>query len=916
LPTDRPRPRSSGGRRATHAFALPDGVAGGLRALARREGATLFMTVLAGFQALLARWSGQDDVLVGTPVAGRNRAEVEGMVGFFVNTLVLRAELSRDTGALALLEQARERVLEAQMHQDVPFERLVEELRVERSLGHTPLFQVMFSLSGARGRAAPALGGLEVEELWIAGGETAFDLGLAVVEAEAGLAAEFDCRGELFEPATLARMAGHLARLLEGMAADPARRLAELDLLAPAERERLLEWSAPAPGGAGDVFVHEAVAEQARRTPHAPAVAWEGGSLSYAELDARAGRLARRLRAHGVGPDSRVAVFLERSPELVVALLGTLKAGGAYVPLDPGYPAARLAWMVEDSAPAVVLTVEELRGRLPDTGAAVLAPDGAPDGSPGEAAEPPLAAPAGGSLAYVIYTSGSTGRPKGVAVPHLARGNHVRWMQEALPLGPDDRVLQKTPVSFDASVWEFWAPLVAGATLVLARPDGHRDPAYLARAIAAEGVTVVQAVPSLLRVLLEEDVSGWKRLRRVFCGGEALPAELARRARERTGAELVNLYGPTEACIDATWAAYRGDPTGSTVPIGRPIAGMRALVLDAELGLVPTGVPGELYVAGAGLARGYLGRPELTAERFVPAPFAAAPGERAYRTGDRVRRLPGGELEFLGRADEQAKLRGFRIEPGEIEAVLLEHPGVRSAAVVVREDAPGDRRLVAYVVPDGGALGAPAGEEQVAAWEAEWDEAYARSGPDDARFSSVGWNTALAPERMPGEMREWVERTAESILALEPERVLEIGCGTGLVLFRVAPRVRLYHATDVSAVAVEELRRTTAGLPQVRLARAAADDLAGLAGSGFDTVVLNSVAQYFPGVEYLLRVLEGAAAAARPGGRIFLGDVHHRALFPAFRSAAELAPAPDSARVEELRARIRAGLAEEEEMAV
>ncbi|HEX7242948.1 MAG TPA: amino acid adenylation domain-containing protein, partial [Longimicrobiaceae bacterium] len=703
LATDRPRPQSAGGRRATHSFALPAGVAEELRALSRASGATLFMTALAGFQALLARWSGQDDVLVGTPVAGRRWAELEGLIGFFVNNLVVRTELSRDTTGWELVRQLRERMLEAQAHQDLPFERLVEALSVERSLSHTPLFQVTFSLESARGRHRPRLGGAEVETLWAREGETAFDLALVLVEDDDGLAGEVGFREELFEASTVARMMEHFRALLEGIAREPGRRLAELELLTPAERGRLLEWSTPGAGAWDGSPVHEMVAEQARRTPFATAVEWEGGSLAYAELEIRANRLARHLLRLGVGPGSRVGVCMERSPELVVALLGTLRAAGAYVPLDPGYPVERLAYMVGDAAPAVLLTQERLLDRLPGGAAAVVALDGDVAELARGSAEPPAVEVSPDDLAYVIYTSGSTGRPKGVAVPHRALANHVRWMQDALSLGPDDRVLQKTPTSFDASVWEFWAPLVAGATLVLARPDGHRDPAYLAEALAGEGITVLQAVPSLLSALLEEDLSGAASLRRLFCGGEALPAELARTARERTGAELYNLYGPTEACIDTTWARYDGEGGGSGVPIGRPITGARVHVLDAEANPAPIGVPGELCVGGEGLARGYLGRPELTAERFVPDPFSPEAGGRLYRTGDRARWLASGELEFLGRIDQQVKLRGFRIEPGEIEAALLGEPGVREAAVVVREDAPGDPRLVGYVVPAAGA---------------------------------------------------------------------------------------------------------------------------------------------------------------------------------------------------------------------
>ncbi len=469
--------------------------------------------------------------------------------------------------------------------------------------------------------------------------------------------------------------------------------------------------------------VHLAFAAQARRTPDAVAVEAGGTPVSYAGLDARADALAARLAELGVGPETRVGVCMERSAEMVAALLAVLKAGGAYVPLDPAYPAERLAYMLADSAVPVLLTQERLRGRLPEFGGAVVAVDaphppapspargeGEKDTSEGEAGAAVAGCslfpvPCSLSLAYVIYTSGSTGRPKGVMVPHGALASHMAWMGGEFPLAAGDRVLQKTPFSFDASVWEFWAPLLAGSALVMAPPGAERDPAGLARLAARERATVLQAVPTLLRAMLDAGgLEECRSLRRLFCGGEALPAELAERARAATGAEVVNLYGPTETCIQATWHRHGGNGAGGTVPIGRTVDGMRAHVLD-DTGRAAA--EGELYLGGVQVARGYLGRPEGTAASFVPDPFSGEAGARLYRTGDRVRVLPGGALEWLGRLDGQAKVRGFRIEPGEVEAALLRCPGVREAAAAVRLYGPGDARLVAYAVPrEGAALAA------------------------------------------------------------------------------------------------------------------------------------------------------------------------------------------------------------------
>ncbi|HEV2736000.1 MAG TPA: amino acid adenylation domain-containing protein, partial [Longimicrobiaceae bacterium] len=587
-----------------------------------------------------------------------------------------------------------------------------------------------------------------------------------------------------------------------------------------------------------------------------------------------------------------------------------------YVPLDPAYPAERLRHVLDDAAISLVVTREDVRGRLPGyEGTVLLMDDDETPVSPAAHAAVSL-----GSLAYVIYTSGSTGRPKGVAVPHRALASYLAWMQRAFPLAAGDRVLQRASAGFDASVWEFWAPLLAGATLVVSPPEAQRDPAELLRVLERERITVLQVVPSLLHPLLEQPglAEACGTLRRLFCGGEALGADLAGRAAAVVGAQVVNLYGPTEATIYATAHVFAGE-AGATVPIGRAVDRVRTYLVDEGGAPAAGGGPGELYLGGVQVARGYLGRPDLTAERFVPDPFSGEPGARLYRTGDSVRELGQGTLEYLGRIDHQVKIRGFRIEPGEIEAVLREQPGVREATVLAREDRPGEGRLVAYLLPE-----TPAGAEdaagQLADWETVFEDTYAGAAEgqaEDPTLNLVGWNSSYTGEPIPREeMREWVERTVERILALRPERVLEIGCGTGLLLFRVAPHTALYHGTDLSAAALTLVSRHAGALPQVRLSRRAADRLDGLGAEGFDTVVLNSVAQYFPGVDYLARVLEGAAALVRPGGRIFVGDLRSLPLLPAFHASVELFRAPGELAVEHLDARIRAGVREEQELVV
>ncbi|HEX2095399.1 MAG TPA: amino acid adenylation domain-containing protein, partial [Longimicrobiaceae bacterium] len=562
------------------------------------------MTLLAAWQLLLARYAGEEDVVVGTPIAGRNRLETEGLIGFFVNTLALRTGLSGDLSFAELLRRVREATLGAYQHQELPFEKLVEELAPGRSLSHTPLFQVMFSLDSGE-RRVPSLAGVEVEPLGVGEAVVKFDLSLGLAQAEDGLQGGLTYRAELWESTSMTRLLDHYARALEEVAADPERRLSQVSLLRAAERAQVLEeWNTTA-ADYPRLPVHHLFRQQAGRTPDAVALSFRAERLTYAELDRRSARLARALRRRGVGPEARVALFADRAPELVVALLAILRAGGAYVPLDPTYPAERIAFLLEDSACAALLVQDALRDFLP-AGAvdpvsleALLAEA---DGDEDLDDEVEVHAE---NAAYVIYTSGSTGHPKGVVVPHAALSNHMQWMQAAYPLSADDRVLQKTPFSFDASVWEFWAPLLCGARLVLAEPGAHREPARLARALADEGITVVQFVPSLFSALLEENLEAVASVRRIFCGGEALPAELAARGHVALGAEVVNLYGPTEVCIDATSAVAREGQGGSgTVPIGRAVANVQAYVLDGQGEPTPMGVPGELYLGGGQLARG------------------------------------------------------------------------------------------------------------------------------------------------------------------------------------------------------------------------------------------------------------------------------------------------------------------------
>ncbi|HEU4561131.1 MAG TPA: amino acid adenylation domain-containing protein, partial [Longimicrobium sp.] len=701
LPTDRPRPAVQTYRGAHERIELPGDLLERLRALARSEGATLYMVGLGAFQVLLSKYSGSDDIVVGSPVAGRTRKEVEGLIGFFVNTLVLRTDLGGDPGFREILRRVREATLGAYDHQEVPFEKLVAELQPARSLGHSPLFQVMFSLDHASG-ADSVLAGLEMKPVGAERETAKFDLSLGLVEGPRGGWASLSYSTDLFERGTILRMLGHLERVLEQVAEDPDRRLSGLDLLRTEERARLLEeWNRTEAEYPADRCIHHLFEAQVERTPGAVAVSHEEERLTYAQLNERANRLAHHLRGRGVGPEVRVGVCLERSLELVVSVFAVLKAGGVYVPLDPSYPATRLQRMLADSGAEVLLTQTRLRASLP------AAPRVATVSVDAEWREIEAGSPANPesgatprNLAYMIYTSGSTGTPKGAGVDHEALVNHMTWFVRELGFTAEDRVLEKTPIVFDGSLWEFFAPLIVGGEIVVAQHDGERDPAYLLRAVRSREITALQVLPALFRVLTDEpEFAECTSLRKVFCGGEALPGELYRRlSRLLPGTRLINLYGPAECCMNAaTHVCEAGDERSASVTIGRPVPNTRSYVLDPAMRLLPGGIPGELCVGGVQVARGYLGRPGLTADRFVPDPFGGEAGARLYRTGDRVRWRADGRLEYLGRLDQQVKIRGVRVEPGEVESALLAHVAVREARVVAREDA-GEKRLVAYVV--------------------------------------------------------------------------------------------------------------------------------------------------------------------------------------------------------------------------
>ncbi|CAM2069493.1 Amino acid adenylation domain-containing protein [Sulfidibacter corallicola] len=942
LPTDFPRPPMPSFRGGRVRHGLDASQAAGLRAIAGACNASLFMVLLSGFSALLARYSRQEDILVGSPIANRNYREIEGLIGFFVNTLALRCDLSGNPSFRDLVLRVRETALEAYAHQDLPFERLVDAMVPERDMSRNPLTQVTMALQNAPRARQQIMAGLHQEALDLAPKNVRFDLELHIWEVEDHLLCDFYYSRDLFEEETIDAMARYFTNLLASAIASPDTPLDRLSLVnANQERTLIAAAGLTAKPFSQSRCLHHLFEDCVARHPERIALLDEAREINYLDLDVAANRLAHLLRGRGVTTETRVGLCLQRSPEMVTAMLAVLKAGGVYVPLQPDYPDARLRTMVADSRPVVMLCDTTSREAAAVAASTIKCPVIVLDDerhlralrSQPTVAPPCRAAPE--AAAYTIYTSGSTGRPKGVVITHEALVNHMQWMQGRFPLTPDDRVLQKTPFFFDASVWEFYAPLLAGSTLVLAAPDGHRDPAYLVDLIDRAQVTVLQLVPSLLRLLLQEtDLGTCASLRRVFCGGEALTPDVQTAFYGVCSATLINLYGPTECCIDATAWVCRADRPPL---IGTPIDNTAAWILDDRMQPVPPGIPGELYLAGAGLARGYHGQAGMTAARFVPHPFSNHRGARLYRTGDRVRVRPSagaaGPLEFLGRVDHQVKIRGHRIETGEIEAELANHEAVADVSVVAREILPGESRLVSYVVPDFASWDQGSeGAEQLSRWEEVFQNNYSTTSrgstgdgsqselQQDPRFNTVGWNSSYTGDPIAAEeMTEWVERTVERLKRFRAQRILEIGCGSGLLVSRLAPACSVYVATDFSRGALDHLETVRADHPElghVQTRLQPADCFDGLDPDSFDLVILNSVIQYFPNIDYLMRVMEGAARVLRTGGAIFAGDVRDLGLLEAFHASVELFKAQPTDTLAQLKYRIQQAMLQEEELLV
>jgi amino acid adenylation domain-containing protein/non-ribosomal peptide synthase protein (TIGR01720 family) len=1289
MPTDRPRPAKQSFKGATHSFWVEEGLRSAMAELSQRENVTQFMTLLAAFLTLLYRYTSQIDIVVGAPIANRNRSEIENLIGFFVNSLVLRVDLSGDPSFSDLLKRVRKVTLEAYDHQDLPFEKLVKELNPERDLGRNPLFQVSFQLfsswevptdiankidSGQYFSAEAALTDadrrdprdehFDGESVDVDRGTSNIDLAVDMFETSGGLYAEIEYSSDLFDTPTIVRLKEHLLTLLSGIVANPKRRISELSVLTDAEQERvLLDWNKTDVRQPKELLLHRLFEKQAESTPEAVAVEFQAWHMTYGQLERKANQLAHYLMTKGIGPESLVAVCMDRSLEMIIVLLGILKAGGAYLPLDPNYPQGRLTWMLDDARPAMLITQRDFANRLASGTSACLFFDELNEALSACSEAVPSAGVLPNHLCYVIYTSGSTGRSKGVMVEHQAVCNHLLWMQDTFPLSWEDRIAQKYSLSFDVAALELFGPLLAGARLVVTHPTRTFDLDYFIPFLIEHQITVLDLVPSILQVLLEDErTQSCHALRRVICGGETMSMELQKSFFAKMDGELINIYGPTEATIGTTYWRCRLEYPEDSVPIGRPIANTQVYLLDPDMNALPVGIPGELYIGGDCLARGYLHQPDLTADRFIPSPFSKKAGSRLYKTGDRARYLSDGNIQYLGRRDEQVKLRGYRIEPAEIESELMAHSSVRDCAVAAKESELSDTKLVAYIVPvpnppefwpsvgeysvydellyyamthderrnqayrvainrfvsgktvvdigtgpdallarfcveagaskvyaierredtyrraeqllettglkdritllhgdsarielpeqvdvcvseligtigssegvvpilndarrflkpqgitipqkcvtriaavrlpeelasrprlnslprhyigkvfeafgypfdlrlclknfplqnvvsdsavfeelnfhdyiaerssleitltikthsklhglllwlnlypvqdelidtllggyswlpvflpvldgvevtEGDMLGARCcrrlgerdqepdyeirgilsrrgGEEipfeyqsvfrtkayrhnsfydslfrefaptsqgmsasdwsseQVSRWKRIYEEIYQLPSTDEDRtFNTVGWNSSYTGLPIPAEqMREQVKHTVTNILRLKPKNVMEVGCGTGLLLLRIAPRCTGYVGTDFSSAALNYTRQRVCelGLSNVQLLESNADVSFGESGQ-YDTIILNSVVQYFPGIDYLVRVLEKAVHTLLRPGHIFVGDVRSLRLLEAFYASVELEAASASMSTREFRDRVRKRMGRDQELVI
>ncbi|MUG96547.1 amino acid adenylation domain-containing protein [Scytonema sp. UIC 10036] len=932
LPTDRPRPTSQSYQGGREEYPLSNELTQKLKIVSRKHGVSLFMTLLTAFSILLSRYSRQEDLCVGTAIANRTHSYTEGLIGFFVNTLVLRSKVNPEQGFSELLQQTRQTCLDAYAHQDIPFEYLVEQLQPERSLSHNPLFQVMMVLQNTESAGTNvSLPLLDIQYLEQSYPFAKFDLTLDLCERDNQLHCMWEYATDLFEAETIRRMAEHFEVLLEAIAQNPQQSIGTLPLITASEIQQLQVWNQTDIDYPQDQTLVTLFEQQVAKTPDKIAVVFEDRSLSYQELNQKANQLAHYLlqlkREKQLPNNPPIAICVERSLLMVIGIFAILKAGGAYVPIDPNYPQERIHLMLEDSHACVLLTTNSIKKQLPleklqnPCQAVCLEQetwcDASRESRPrgDRSTENPNLQSSPHDLAYVMYTSGSTGRPKGVAISHYSPVVLLGWAHSVFSTEQLAGVLASTSICFDLSIFEIFVPLTQGGSVIVVENALYIEQAR--KSIVP--ITLINTVPSAAVELLNINVIP-ASVRVINLAGEPLKNSLVQALYQSTSVTAVyNLYGPSE---DTTYSTFtkvaknaQHEPT-----IGKPIANTRIYILDSYNQPLAPGIPGELCIAGTGLARDYLNRPDLSAEKFINLNLFDQT-ERVYKTGDLARWLPDGNLQYLGRIDNQIKLRGFRIELGEIEASLVKHPKIQEAVVIVREDSDRDRCLVAYIVPT------PTEDEdfqsqQVACWQKVFNDTYFKNlnSLDDPTLNLAGWNDRYTGKPYSkAAMQEWRDTIVDQILELEPKRVWEIGCGTGMLLFKIAPYCQHYLGTDFSPSALQYIEQHLKGESfhdRVTLKASAAHQFDGIETGAYDLAIVNSVIQYFPSLDYFLEVLEGAVNAVAKHGAIFIGDVRNLNLLEAFHTTVEFYRAPDDLSIQDLRQHVQKSINTESQLLI
>ena len=904
LPTDYPRPAVQSTRGAIKAFSIDKELSDMVAVLANQQGSTVFMTLFAAFNVLLHRYTGQADICVGTPIAGRQQHDIEGLIGFFVNTLALRNEVTAEVSFKELLNKIRLSTLEAYENQEIPFEKVVDVVVKDRDMSRSPLFQVMLVLQNTEDIPAVSLGDVSLRADGYQHTTSMFDLTMFVMESDHGLRGRIEYCTDLFSEATISRMIGHFKEVLAAVVQFPSQAIASLPLLTRGEERQLLfDFNNTSVVFPPDKNIIDLFYEQANRTPGAVAVVFEKLELTYKELNDRSNRLARHLQRKGAGAEIMVAVCLERSHHMIVAILGILKSGAAYVPIDPGYPAERIGFMLEDTGSKVVIGTSQSKSSIPsqpdldiievDTDWPVISQYDASD----------LAVRISNNhLAYIIYTSGSTGKPKGVMIEHQNVYAFICWCREEFSNSPFDIVYAGTSMCFDLSVFEFFYPLITGKNLRVIESG-----LFISKYLPFDKNVMTNSVPTVVQHLLKE-AGDLSNITVMNMAGEPIPLQV-QQSLDADKIEIRNLYGPTE---DTTYSTIFRLRNGLPVLIGKPISNSQVYIVDPHMHLVPIGVAGEICIGGEGLARGYLNRPGLTEQKFISNPFSKEKGSRIYRTGDLGRWLEDGNIEYLGRLDHQVKIRGYRIELGEIETALSQCELVSEAVVLAKQEREGSKRLSGYIVPDWQSVKAKERElyyRQVANWKELYETEYEKTEEDesiDAEFNIVGWNdsfsgTPIAPEHM----RDWLRDIVELILSDNTGNVLEIGCGTGLIYYQLAGKVSKYIGTDFSRSSISQIQHQIIKggreYGPTELQVCAAHEVSLRETGHVDTIIINSVVQYFPGEDYLTDVIGKSISLLKDKGRIIIGDVRDLRLLNLFKSRILLDKLQDTVNITEFK---------------